>query len=140
MEIITKNSQETQKLGQGIGLKLKPKKILALYGDLGAGKTTFLQGLAKGLGVKRRVISPTFVFLKEYPILDGSIFYHLDLYRIENSKDALGLGLKEIFDDPKAIVVIEWADKIEGLLPKKRTDIYFDYLSDQERKITIKEK
>jgi len=140
MEIITKNSQETQKLAQGIGLKLKPKKILALYGDLGAGKTTFLQGLAKGLGVKRRVVSPTFVFLKEYPILNDSTFYHLDLYRIENSQDALGLGLKEIFNDPKAIVVIEWADKIKDLLPKERTDIYFDYLSDQERKITIKEK
>jgi len=139
MEVITKNSQETQKLGQKIGAKLKPKKILALYGDLGAGKTTFLQGLAKGLGIKKRIVSPTFVFLKEYPLEKG-IFYHLDLYRLEKSQDALGLGLKEILNDPQGIVVIEWAEKIKNFLPLERRDIYFHYLNENERKIIIKER
>ncbi len=139
MEVVTKNSQETQKLGQRIGAKLRPKKILALCGDLGTGKTTFLQGLAKGLGIKKRIISPTFVFLKEYPLKKG-IFYHLDLYRLEKSQDALGLGLKEILNDNQGIVVIEWAEKIKKFLPSEKTDIYFYYLNEKERKIVIKER
>jgi len=127
-----------------MGHRLKPKKIIALYGDLGSGKTTFLQGLAKGLGVKRRVISPTFVFVKEYPIFKkenlAANFYHIDLYRIEKLKEALHLGLQEMFADKKAIVVVEWAGKIKKMLPKKRIDIFFSYLGPNKRKIVIKEK
>ncbi len=151
MEIITQNAQETQKLGEKIGLDLNSGKIglriLCLYGDLGSGKTTFLQGLARGLGVKRRVVSPTFVFMKQYKNLspvttepcfsNNSFFYHVDLYRINNVKEAKGLGLEEVFKDSKAIVAIEWAERIKEILPKKRTDIYFDYVSENQRKITF---
>lgn len=144
MEVITKSARETQNLGEEIGHKLKPKKIIALYGDLGSGKTTFLQGLAKGLGVKRRVISPTFVFVKEYPIFKKenltANFYHIDLYRIEKLKEALHLGLEEMLADKKAIVVVEWAEKIKKMLPKKRIDIFFSYLRSNKRKIIIREK
>jgi len=135
MEIITQSALETQNLGEKMGRDLKNNpKILCLYGDLGSGKTTFIQGLAKGLGIKKRVISPTFVFMKQYK----PSFYHVDLYRINKVKEARDLGLQEIFEDKEAIVAIEWAEKIKKILPKKRIDIYFDYISENQRKIRIK--
>lgn len=147
MEIITKSARETQKLGQKIGLDLKAKDIVALYGELGSGKTTFIQGLARGLGIKRRIISPTFIFIRQYKQVcfwrnkisppKWSTFYHVDLYRVEKFEDTKGLGLQEIFADKKAIVAIEWAEKIKRILPKERIDIYFKYLSKNERGIRI---
>jgi tRNA threonylcarbamoyladenosine biosynthesis protein TsaE len=138
MEVITKNTQETQKLGEKMGRDLAlgkiKTKILCLFGDLGSGKTTFIQGLAKGLGIKKRIISPTFIFIKQY----DSLLYHIDLYRIENLQQAEGLGLEEIFSDPQAVVAIEWAEKIKKILPKKRIDLQFNYLNQKKRKIIIK--
>jgi len=140
MEILTNSAQETQKLGERIAADLKPGDILALYGDLGSGKTTFIQGLARGLGIKKRVISPTFIFIRPYSVSNKSsvkTLYHVDLYRIDKLKQTKGLGLEEIFADKKGIVVIEWADRIEPILPQKRLDIYFEYLTDNKRKIKI---
>ena len=138
MEIITQSPGETQKLGQKIGSDLKSgklkKRIICLYGDLGSGKTTFIQGLAKGLGIKKRITSPTFVFVKKYQ----PSFYHVDLYRIEKLEETKGLGLGEIFSDPQALVAIEWAEKIKEMLPKERIDIQFNYLNQNERKVIIR--
>jgi len=137
MEIITKNSCQTQKLGEKIGSDLKPGTVIGLSGELGSGKTTFLQGLAKGLGIKKRIVSPTFIFVKQYFV--GKInFYHVDLYRIENLKDVSGLGLEEFFNDPDGIVAVEWAEKFPGIFPQKTIKMNFTYLNDQERKIVIK--
>jgi tRNA threonylcarbamoyladenosine biosynthesis protein TsaE len=121
--------------------KIKPR-ILCLYGDLGSGKTTFIQGLAKGLGIKKRVISPTFMLIRMYQQEHRTKcieqrFYHIDLYRINKVGEAKGLGLEEIFNEPKAIIAIEWAERIKEILPKKRIDIYFDYVSENQRKINI---
>mgnify|MGYP001602541494 CR=1 FL=1 len=135
MEVITKSPTQTQKLGEKMGRdlafdRLRPR-TLCLYGDLGSGKTTFIQGLAKGFGIKKRVVSPTFVFMKQY----GSHFYHVDLYRVNKLEEAKSLGLEEIFSDTRAVVAIEWAEKIKKILPKKRIDICFDYVSENQRKI-----
>ncbi len=150
MEIITQSPGETQKLGQKIGTDLKSgrvkKRILCLFGDLGSGKTTFIQGLAKGLGIKKRVTSPTFVFVKKYKNLPSAEpcfpnqpdFYHVDLYRIEKFEETKALDLEEIFSDPQAITVVEWAEKIKEILPKERIDIQFKYLDNKKRKIIIK--
>ena len=150
MEIITKSAYQTQKLGEKIGSDLKSgklkKRILCLFGDLGSGKTTFIQGLARGLGIKRRIISPTFVFMKQYKsVSPAEIFYHVDLYRIEKKDEAQSLGLEEIFSDPQAIIAIEWAEKItclpagrKEILPLKRINIQFNYLNQNHRKIIIK--
>jgi tRNA threonylcarbamoyladenosine biosynthesis protein TsaE len=138
MEVITKSAQETQSLGQKIGFDLKQGRLLAFYGELGSGKTTFIQGLAKGLGIKKRILSPTFVFVRSYPLSPQGTFYHVDLYRINKVSEATGLGLEEIFADPKAITVIEWAEKIKPILPKKRTDVFFKYLGENQRRIKIK--
>ena len=108
-----------------------------MYGELGAGKTTFAQGLAKGLGIKRRVISPTFIIIRSY---ENEKFYHVDLYRIENETDIKELGIKEILKNSKNIVAVEWPEKIEKLIPRNRIETYFEYIDENRRKITIVQK
>ncbi len=136
--IITKNAQETQDLGEEIGKGLKGGEVLALYGELGSGKTTFVQGLARGMGVRGRILSPTFTLVRSHKISHKSMrLYHMDFYRIDSVHEAEALGLKELWADPKNICVIEWAEKIKEILPRKRWDIKFDYLSENERQIEI---
>jgi len=112
---------------------------LALEGELGAGKTTFVQGLAEGLGVKGRIISPTFIIMRSYEFGEGRIFYHVDLYRLEgNLQEAVeNLGLKEVWEEPGNVVVIEWAEKIREFLPEQTKWIRFEYNGEQERRIVI---
>lgn len=123
--------------------------MIALYGELGSGKTTFVQGLAKGLGVKQRIISPTFIIIRTYKLKsqnsnrktttqNSKLFYHIDLYRIVN--DIKGLGLEEILENPQNVVAIEWAERLGDLLPKERWDLYFKYLDEEKRKIIWKSK
>lgn len=144
MEIFTKNFVETQKLGEKLAADLLKgsvkNNLIALYGDLGSGKTTFVQGLAKGLGIKKRILSPTFILMREYRVdIKDKVdrLYHVDLYRIENEKDVEGLGLVEIWSEPNSFLTIEWPEKIERILPKERINIYFEYLTENERKIKI---
>lgn len=134
MEIVTKSAQETFEIGKKLAVSLKSGGIVALYGELGSGKTTFVQGLLKGLGVKKRVISPTFVFVREHRHKLTRI-YHVDLYRINFPVDAKGLGLEEILADSRNIVLIEWAEKIKSILPKKRIDVFFKYIEENTREI-----
>ena len=142
MEIITHSAQETKELGQKIATNIVKQgremsaRFIALYGELGSGKTTFVQGLAQGLGLPRRIVSPTFIIVREYPIARGAFkcFYHIDLYRIETLTDLAGLGFAEIFADPAHIVVIEWAEKLIKL-PKKRIDIKFEQINETKRKV-----
>ena len=141
MEVITKSARESQKLGEKLASTLKKGSVLCLYGDLGSGKTTFLQGLAHGLGIKERILSPTFVMMRQYEISnkkDASCFYHIDLYRAENEKDVESLNLREIWSDPQNIIAIEWPEKIEKILPSERINLHFEYLKENERRITIK--
>lgn len=144
MEIITKSAQETKDLGKKIGADLVNKSksesvILALTGDLGSGKTTFVQGLAKGLGTKQRIISPTFILMRKYD-LGFKNFHHIDLYRLEENVEieVRNLGIEEIWSNPENIIAIEWAEKIKDMLPKHATWIKFENLGEDERKIIIK--
>jgi len=149
-KFITKNFEETQKLGEELAGEIKDGTVVALYGDLGSGKTTFVQGFAKGLGINKRLISPTYIILRTYKIklktknlkLKTSVqevknFYHVDLYRIQNEEDIKGIGLDEIIKNGKDIVAIEWAEKLGKFLPKKRIDVHFRTQGDA-REITIK--
>lgn len=146
--MLTKSAHETQKLGEKLAADLvsgkSDSRIFCLSGDLGSGKTTFIQGLARGLGIKKRVLSPTFIMMREYQVQSAKCkaqrFYHVDLYRVENGRDVEGLGLSEIWSNPANIVAIEWPEKIEKILPKKRTEIRFEYLTGEKRKITISHK
>lgn len=128
-KIITTSFQETQEFGEAFGKKLTGGDVVALYGELGAGKTTLVQGIAKGLGITKRITSPTFIIVRTYRLQnhDANFFYHIDLYRLESERELQGLGIEEIISDPKNIVAIEWAEKMFGLLPKKRWDIHCVY-------------
>ena len=131
----TKSEKETKDLAKKLAKKISG--VISLTGDLGAGKTTFTQGFAKGLGIKDKIISPTFVLIRQHKIDDKKIFYHIDLYRLENTQALLHLGLKEICADPNNIILIEWGEKAKNLLPKKQTKIYFEATDKTLRKITV---
>lgn len=106
-----------------------PKKegafVVALTGDLGAGKTSFVQGLAKELGVKKNVLSPTFLIVKSYNLPKRRMFYHIDCYRLKNAKELLDLDWKEITSNRENIVAIEWADRAKSIIPKDALWISF---------------
>jgi tRNA threonylcarbamoyladenosine biosynthesis protein TsaE len=129
-------------LGQKLAAHLKksppPQRrglVIGLYGELGSGKTTFIQGLANGLGIKKRISSPTFVIIRDYPVPNsGFNFYHVDLYRLAE-KETEGLGLEEILADHNNIVAIEWAEKAKKILPAQRIDILFKYINETTREV-----
>lgn len=153
-KITTKNAQETQEIagkfvgeimasreGKGGDKADKRAVLICLWGDLGSGKTTFSQGMAKALGVRETVNSPTFLIMKKYLLSGkrkGMNFYHLDLYRIKDKQEILDLGWKDILNDKNDFVVVEWPEKIGEILPEKRIDIKFDSVSEDERNITFR--
>lgn len=126
-KIFSYSAFQTKKLGKDTAkeiLKTGPGKkalILALKGNLGSGKTTFLQGFAKGLGIKEKVLSPSFIIMRKYKIQNTRYkiqnFYHIDCYRLKKAKEIIVLGFKEIISEPKNIVAIEWAEKIAKIIP-----------------------
>jgi tRNA threonylcarbamoyladenosine biosynthesis protein TsaE len=110
---------------------------LALAGDLGSGKTTFTQGLARGLGVRAAVTSPTFTLINQYRTADGRLLQHVDCYRLSNAPlEMWDVGLGDLFAGGD-IVVIEWADRISGLLPDDYLEITFRYLDDSRRELQL---
>jgi tRNA threonylcarbamoyl adenosine modification protein YjeE len=139
-----------ESLSQGIRKKLKINGpvVIALQGDLGAGKTTFVQGLMKGLGSKNRVASPTFILMRRHKLSTGAALskaktfsnvFHIDAYRLKKPEQFDVLGLEEILKDPKNIVLIEWPEQAKKLIPKSALWIKFEYgEKENERKITIK--
>lgn len=101
-------------------------RTLCLWGDLGSGKTTFAKGLARGLGITARMLSPTFIIVRHYPIsANESVLYHWDLYRTNSRHDLEGLGLSDVINDPYAISVIEWPERLGEALPVRRIDLRF---------------
>lgn len=143
-EYITNNFQETQKLGELLAMELRGGEVLCLDGELGAGKTTFTQGLLKGLGVQGPYTSPTFLIMKKYEIkpkaesLKSKIrtVYHLDAYRV-GARDVLSLGWEEIIADEKNLVIVEWPEKIEKILPAQAIRIKFEWLDENRRKVIL---
>ncbi|MDP3790841.1 MAG: tRNA (adenosine(37)-N6)-threonylcarbamoyltransferase complex ATPase subunit type 1 TsaE [Candidatus Omnitrophota bacterium] len=136
MKIISKSIGQTIALGEKLGAKLKKGSVVALVGDLGSGKTVFTKGIAQGLGVKnaRYVNSPTFVIIKEYK---GKMpLYHFDLYRLDHYSSFDAMNYEEYFYSD-GVTVIEWADKIRQLLPKKYTEVRFSVAGEEKRKIEI---
>lgn len=118
--------------------------VLALMGELGSGKTAFAQAFAEALGVKEKIKSPTFIIFrkskiqnKEWQKKGFQNFYHFDVYRIHNEKEILNLGWEEIISNPGNIVLVEWADKIEKILPKNCVKIMFKHSSGDKREIVF---
>lgn len=140
-KIVTKSTGETFKLGEKFAKKLKGGDVVCMYGELGSGKTTFVKGLVKGLGIDKTITSPTFILMRQHDVLNNSkriqTLYHLDLYRLENVKDIKGIGFEEILNDKNGVVVIEWAEKAKDLLPDKRIDLNFEYIDENRRRVVI---
>src|SRR5680860_493251 len=120
-EYISNSPEETFAIGKELATTLKGGEILALFGDLGAGKTAFVQGLAAGLDVKDQVNSPTFAIMKLYRANRGEIKYlcHVDTYRLSDSSELSDIGISDYFNQPDTITAIEWAEKVENILPKE---------------------
>lgn len=130
---ISNSESKTKKIAAKIA-KEKKGNIFALTGELGAGKTVFVQGFAEGLGIKEKIISPTFVLIRQHKIpKTKKVLYHIDLYRLETITD---LGLKDILSDQNNIILIEWADKAEDLLPKNTVKINITKESGHSRLIS----
>ncbi len=123
---------DAESLAKKMASTIKGGEVFALIGELGSGKTTFTKFLGKALGIRNNITSPTFVIMQEYPVSlynrtpKKGYFYHLDVYRLNSNKDIDALGLNQIWNQKDNIVVIEWADKIEKLLPPNTTYIYFE--------------
>lgn len=136
---VTNTVGETKNLARDFASEINKPTVIALYGNLGSGKTNFIQGLAEGFGIKRRVLSPTFVFMRSYELKGRGTkkFHHVDLYRLDSEKDVEAIGLKEILEDNDSIVAVEWPEKIEKLLPENTVKIKFETLGENKRKIVI---
>ncbi len=132
----TASEAETRALGRSLAGRLRPGDVVALYGDLGAGKTALTKGLCSGLGIDaEQVNSPTFTILHEYP--SGNLpFYHFDAYRIERLEEFFDLGYEEYFYGG-AVCVIEWADRIEPVLPADVVRIRLEHEGGDVRKIRL---
>lgn len=124
-EVRTQNAGQTMCLAGRAAEECHAPAVICLYGELGSGKTTFVQGFAKALGVTARLLSPTFIIVRRYQVPKKSeILYHLDLYRTNSSKEVEGVGLADILSDPYAYVLIEWADKLGSHIPKNRLEVH----------------
>jgi tRNA threonylcarbamoyladenosine biosynthesis protein TsaE len=121
VQLFSHSPAQTRRFGERLGRLLQGGEVFAVCGDLGAGKTCFIQGLARGLGVRDSYLSsPTFIFIQKYA---GRLaLYHVDLYRIDHASDAEGLGLLDCFDQ-KSIVAIEWAERAQAFLPPLRITV-----------------
>ncbi|MCX6813023.1 MAG: tRNA (adenosine(37)-N6)-threonylcarbamoyltransferase complex ATPase subunit type 1 TsaE [Candidatus Azambacteria bacterium] len=146
IEIVTKSSEETKKVGTALAatlekepLNMKQALVIALEGDLGSGKTSFIQGLAQGLKIQENILSPTFVIQKDFPLQLKNFknLYHIDTYRLKNPEELLELGFKDLIRNPENLIVIEWTDKVKKILPKEILKIEFVNLGKNKRKMEI---
>lgn len=137
LEMESRSPEETRRLAVALSPLLRPGDVVALGGDLGAGKTTFVQGLAVGLGIMERVTSPTFILLREY-VSGRYPLIHMDVYRLDRMQEVVDLGYDE-FLDPSYIVVVEWGDMVAPLLPKEHLGIEMRYgTSETMREIVLR--
>lgn len=138
-KIITNSEQETFEFAQKYAAELQTGGVVALWGELGAGKTVFARGVARGLGVAANVSSPTFVVMRVYTTTFSNIknFCHIDAYRINSSRDLLDIGAQDYFRDFGTLTLVEWAEKVEDVLPSGARRIELKHLSPEKREIIL---
>lgn len=135
-QIVTKSSADTEKLASQIGTRLKGGEFIELTSDLGGGKTTFVRGLARGAGSDDVVASPTFTVSKVYKTPKFEI-HHLDFYRLGNNTGLISHELSELIDDPNVVIVVEWAEVLDDVMPESRVKITIGKQDNDTRQITI---
>lgn len=134
--IAVHGEQETKVLAEKIGAQLKGGEVFELIGDVGAGKTTFTKGLARGLAIDEDVQSPSFTISRTYEARDGLQLVHYDFYRLQDP-GIMANELQEVVNDTTSVTVIEWADIVDGVLPEHRITLSFEAPSETERRIHI---
>ena len=131
IEFFSRSSEQTRRVGMRIGAMLRPGDLVCLQGDLGAGKTTLVQGLAQGWGSTDAVSSPTFVLVNVYRKPEGAILFHLDTYRIDSTPEAEELDLDTML--AQGPLVIEWAERVQAILPGENLWIKLEYMDEEQR-------
>ncbi|MCL2202177.1 MAG: tRNA (adenosine(37)-N6)-threonylcarbamoyltransferase complex ATPase subunit type 1 TsaE [Oscillospiraceae bacterium] len=134
MIIITNSENDTALEGEKLGRSLKPGSVVALYGNLGAGKTAFTRGLAKGLGIAMNVSSPTFTIVNEYP---GPVpLFHFDMYRLESEAELFDIGWDDYLERG-GVCAVEWSEKVPGAFPPETVTVRLESLGDDRRQLEI---
>ena len=139
LDVISHSAAQTRRFGARLGMLLRPGDVVCLEGDLGTGKTCLVQGLGQGMGVSEPVTSPTFTLIAEYrPPSPAPALIHVDLYRLDDAlQEALAFGLDDYLEGD-GVCVIEWADRVESLLPRERLWLTFRHLNESKRGILLK--
>ncbi len=134
MRVLSASEQETERLGEQLGARLRPGVVLAFYGGLGAGKTAFIRGVARGLGVEGRVTSPTFTIVNEYP---GRVpLFHFDMYRLGSSDELFEIGWEDYLARG-GVCCVEWTENVEDAIPPEAVRVRIEKTGEQERVIDI---
>jgi tRNA threonylcarbamoyladenosine biosynthesis protein TsaE len=133
MEIISRNPDQTRGIGMWLGGALQAGDVICLQGELGAGKTTFVQGIAQGWGSIDAVSSPTFILVNVYRRVDGDQLFHMDAYRLDSTSEAEELDLDSML--ARGALIIEWPERMQGLLPAERLWVQFEHMAEEERRM-----
>jgi len=131
LEIISRSTEQTRRVGMRLGALLQPGDLVALVGDLGSGKTTLVQGIAAGWGSLDPVSSPTFVLVNVYRHTDGQRLFHVDAYRLNGSSEALDLDLDYMLD--QGPMIVEWAERVQTVLPEHGLWVHLNYIDEVQR-------
>jgi tRNA threonylcarbamoyladenosine biosynthesis protein TsaE len=138
LEFFSKSPEQTRRIGMRLGSALKKGDVLCLQGELGAGKTTFVQGIAQGWGSLDSVSSPTFIIVNVYRRTDGAQLFHLDTYRLESQPEAEELDIDSMLSE--GILIVEWPERLGNLIPEERLWIKLDHIADEQRQMLFNAK
>jgi tRNA threonylcarbamoyladenosine biosynthesis protein TsaE len=136
MDFFSRSPEQTRRIGKRVGGVLQTGDVICLQGDLGAGKTTFVQGIAQGWGSLDSVSSPTFILVNVYRRADQSQIFHMDAYRLDSTSEAEELDLDSMLAD--GALIIEWPERMAGLIPTERLWIKLEHVDDEEREMKFK--
>ncbi|MBI5297211.1 MAG: tRNA (adenosine(37)-N6)-threonylcarbamoyltransferase complex ATPase subunit type 1 TsaE [Chloroflexi bacterium] len=136
LDFFSRSPEQTRRVGMRLGAALRPGDVICLQGDLGAGKTTFVQGLAQGWGTLDAVSSPTFIIVNLYRRADGAQLFHMDAYRLDSLSEAEELDMESML--AQGPLLIEWPERIQGLIPPNRIWLEMEYLAEEQRKMRFK--
>jgi len=137
MTIFTKNESETEAAGEAFARQLPDGSVVALYGDLGAGKTAFVRGMARGMGIDARVNSPTFTIVNEY--LGERELYHFDMYRLASSDELFDIGWEDYLNR-RGVCAVEWSENVSDAFEGNEISVHIEKLGAEERKIEIEDR
>lgn len=136
MDFFSRSPEQTRRIGARLGAVLRPGDVICLQGDLGAGKTTFVQGVAQGWGSMDSVSSPTFIIVNEYRHPNDGSLFHMDAYRLDSTPEAEELDLDSMLAE--GALLIEWPERLDGLVPPEHLWIALEYVDDEEREMKFK--